>query len=184
VRDVTVSRNYAETLFELALRHEGLEVYGDAMARVATILDENPEARAFLETPRISSADKKRVVRKALEGTVPQAFVNFLLIVIDKRRQRLIRDIAREFFALMDEHMGRLHVEVTLARAPAEGVEDQIASTLSEILGKQAIPHLRVKPSILGGILVKAGDTVYDGTLQRRMATLRRKLLATSLPSA
>lgn len=184
MRDDIVARSYAETLFDLAERDEGLEVYGDAMARVARILDENPEARLFLETPRISPGEKKRVVRKALEGLVPERFVNFLLVVIDKRRQRVLRDIAAEFAALLDDHFHRAHVEVTLAREPsAEGVEE-ISRKLSAMIGKTAIPHVRVDPGILGGIVVKTGDTVYDGSLRRRMESMRRRLLAASLPSA
>ena len=116
VRDETVARSYAATLFELAGRHEGLEAYGAGIETVARLLDEDPKFRLFLETPRIADADKKAVVRKAFDGQVPQELVSFLLITIDKRRQRLLRDIAREFHAMVDEHEGRAHVEVTVAR--------------------------------------------------------------------
>jgi F-type H+-transporting ATPase subunit delta len=184
VRDHIVARSYAETLFDLAERHEGLEAYGEAMERVARILDENPEARLFLGTPRIASAEKKRVLSQALEGRVPGHFIDFLRVIIDKRRQRALRGIATEFAALLDERFGRAHVEVTLARKPSAEAEAQIGRKLSEMIGKTAIPHIRVNPGILGGIVVKTGDTVYDGSLRRRLESMRRRLLAASLPSA
>ena len=184
MRDHIVARTYAETLFDLAARHEGLEVYGEAMARLAVVLDENPEARLFLETPRIAPGEKKNVVRKALDGRVPERFVHFLLVVIDKRRQRVLREIAAEFAALLDEHFDRAHVEVTLAREHSAEVVEEIGRKLSKMIGKTAIPHVRVNAGILGGIVVKTGDTVYDGSLRRRMESMRRRLLAASLPSA
>jgi len=184
VRDETIARSYAETLFALAERHEGHEVYGVNLGQLIAVLDQDPRFRMFLETPRVSAAQKKEVLRTALEGEVPQNFLHFLLILVDKRRQRLLSEIAREYFALEDEFLGRVHVEVTLAREPGEGAEDEITRRLSEMLGKTAVPHVRVKPEILGGIVVKAGDIVYDGSLRRRMASMRRRLLAASLPSA
>jgi F-type H+-transporting ATPase subunit delta len=179
VRDETVSRNYAEALFELARRHEGIEVYEDCIQAVATLLEEDPSFRLFLETPRIDAEDKKDVVRKAF-GELPTDFVNFLLVTIDKRRQRLLRDIARAYADLVDEHHNRAHVEVTVAREMSDEMKDRVARGLSDLLGKTAIPHVRVKPEVIGGIVVRAGDTIYDGSLRRRLERMRRQLTAAS----
>lgn len=184
MRAETVTRSYAETLFDLALRHEGLDAYAESAAYMSRLLEEDPEVRTFLETPRISTADKKAVMRKALEGAVPQDFLNFVLVVIDKRRQRLLLPIFREFAALTDEHLGRMHVEVTLARPLPEGADQELTDEVSRLVGRKAIPHVRIKPAILGGIIVRAGDTIYDGSLQRRLASMRKRLLSASLPEA
>ena len=95
MRDETIARNYAETLFELAERHEGVEAFGTGVEMVARLIDENDDFRRFLETPRIAVAQKKEVVRAAFGETLPAKLVNFLLITLDKRRQRLLRVIAR-----------------------------------------------------------------------------------------
>ena len=86
--------------------------------------------------------------------------------------------------ALLDEHFGRTHVTVTVARALDQEALQQLSGKLSRILGKEAIPHVRVKPAILGGILLKAGDTVFDGTLRRRIKQLRRQLVSAELPES
>jgi F-type H+-transporting ATPase subunit delta len=177
VRDQTVARNYAETLFELASQNEGLERYQDAIEMVARLLDEDPKLRLFLETPRIAKDDKKKVLAKALGGAIPKPLVNFLMVVIDKRRQRLIREIAREYHGLVDEKMNRVHAEVTVARPLDEQALKIVADRLTGLLGRTAIPHVRVKPEILGGILVRAGDTIYDGSLKSRLEGMRRQLL-------
>ncbi len=183
MRDDTVARNYAETLFTLAERHEGLDAYASGVEAVARLLDENPKVRLFLETPRISGADKKKAVRDAFAGKVPPDLVRFLLVTIDKRRQRLLRRIAAEFHALVDEHYGREHVEVTVARPLEEETLATIAQRLSRVLGKEAVPHVRTKPSILGGIVIRTGDTIYDGSVRRRLDGMRRQLMKARIPS-
>lgn len=179
MRDETVSRNYAEALFELAQRHEGVDVYQGYIQSVAGLLDEHPSFRVFLETPRIDAEDKKDVVKKAF-ASLPTPFVNFLLVTIDKRRQRLFTGIARSYAELVDEHHNRAHVEVTVARSITDDTKDRVAERLSVLLGKTAVPHVRVKPEILGGIVVRSGDTIYDGSLRRRLDRMRRQLTSAS----
>lgn len=183
MRDETVARNYAETLFELARAHEGLDVYGDGIEVVRRLIDENPDVRLFLETPRIDDAAKKDVVRKAFSEALPKHLVNFLLVTIEKGRQRLLRGIAREFRALVDEHENRVHVEVTLARPLDDDTVDRMVGHLSDLLGKEAVPHVRVKPEIVGGVVLRTGDTIYDGSLRRRLKQMRRQLMAAPLPT-
>jgi F-type H+-transporting ATPase subunit delta len=177
LRDETVSKNYAETLFELADKHDAIGEYGAALDEIAKLLDENRRFRLFLETPRIDDDDKKQVVKKALGGKVPQNVVNFVLVTIDKRRQRLLREISRQYNQLLDAHLNREHVEVTLAREATRETEKLIATKLSGVLGKEAIPHFRVKPEIIGGLVVRTGTSIYDGSVRRRLEGMRRQLL-------
>jgi len=184
VRDETVAKNYAETLFELARRNDGVESYGQAIATVAGIIDDDPKFRMFLETPRIEDDDKKVVVRRAFGKALPKHVVNFVLVTIDKRRQRLLRRISREYDLLLDEHLGREHVEVTVARQVDDATTQLISERLSSALGTRVIPHVRVKPEILGGLVVRTGDTIYDGSIRRRLDGMRRRLLGARLPAA
>ncbi len=184
MRDETVAKNYAETLFELARRNDGVESYGQAIATVAGIIDDDPKFRMFLETPRIEDDDKKVVVRRAFGEALPKHVVNFVLVTIDKRRQRLLRRISREYDLLLDEHLGREHVEVTVARQVDDATTQLISERLSSALGTRVIPHVRVKPEILGGLVVRTGDTIYDGSIRRRLDGMRRRLLGARLPAA
>ena len=78
MRDETVARNYAETLFELATRNDALQQYGDAIETVAKLIDEDAKFRLFMETPRIDDAAKKAVIRKAFAEVMPKHVVNFV----------------------------------------------------------------------------------------------------------
>ena len=182
MRDETVARNYAETLVALAERHEGIDRYGDGIGTVAKLLDESPEFRLFLETPRIASATKKQVLRTVFADRVPAPLLNFLLVTIDKRRQRLLPAIAREYRKLWDDHAGRAHVEVTVARPLDDGTFDGLSRRLSDLLGVTAIPHVKISPEILAGVVIRVGDTIYDGSLRRRMESIRQRLMKTELP--
>ena len=180
----TIARNYAATLFELAQRHEGLEAFAGGIDTVVGLLDQNPSFRLFLETPRIADEDKKKLLKKVFGQLLPRSLLNFILVMVDKRRQRLLGLVAEEFHALLDEHMGRTHVTVTVARQIDPGVLEELSGKLSALLGQEAILHIRVKPEILGGVHLKTGDTVYDGTLRRRIKQLRRQLVTAELPDS
>ncbi len=184
MRDETVARNYAEALFELALRHEGLDVFGEGIRLVAALIDDNPRVRIFLETPRVDADDKKALLEKVFGGRIPPMLVNFILVTIDKRRQRLLRTIAMEFDALVDLHENRVHVDVTVARPLDDETSVALERRLSALLGKTAVPHIHVDPGILGGVVVRAGDTIYDGSLRRRLDRMRRQLMAAQLPAS
>jgi F-type H+-transporting ATPase subunit delta len=182
VTNETIARNYAATLFDLAKRHEGLDAFVEGVDTVVGLLDQNPRFRVFLETPRIADRDKKALLGKVFGGVLPQTLLNFLQVTVDKRRQRLLGLIGEEFHALLDEHRGRAHVTVTVAREMDSASLEELSGKLSALLGREAIPHLRVKPEILGGVHLKTGDTVYDGTLRRRIKQLRKQLVTAELP--
>ena len=183
MRDETVARNYAETLFELARRNESIQEYGDALGMVAGLLEDDSRFRTFVETPRIDDENKKDVIRKVFRDKAPKQVINFVLITIDKRRQTLLREISEEYSLLLDNHLGREHVEVTVARPLDDTTANVVSEQLSKMLGKQAIPHIRVKPEILGGLIVRTGDMIYDRSVRRRLEDLRRRLLTARIPS-
>ncbi|MEX2465896.1 MAG: ATP synthase F1 subunit delta [Gemmatimonadota bacterium] len=183
MRDGTVARKYAEALFELGLRDERIEAYGTALRSVADLLESEPRFRLFLDTPRIEDSARKVLVREVFGATLPRHVLNFVLVAIDKRRQRLLRSIADEYDLLVDTHLGREHVEVTVARPLDEATSEMVAQRLSKVIGKKAIPHIRVKPDILGGLVVRTGDTIYDGSVRRRLEGMRGRMLKAELPT-
>jgi len=183
VRDTTVARSYAEALFELGERQNKHDAFVAAINALDEAAGREPQVRAFLESPKIEVAAKKAALRRALEQQVDPLFVNFLMVVLQKRRQRLLFDIGREYLGLVDQKQGRMHVQVTLARAADGAQQEQIGKQLSAVLGKQVISHISVNPEILGGIIVRYGDRVLDGSLRRRLVSLRHRLMDVELPA-
>lgn len=180
MREEIVVRNYAETLFELAGRHGGVESYGGAVAAVADLTEER-RVRDFLATPRVSADRKKEALRRALDASVPPMLLRFLLVVVDKGRQRLLLPIMRHFQVLLDRHRGLRHMEVTVARELDEVEREDLAAQLSSATGATVIPSIRVNPGIFGGIVIREGDALYDGSLKRQLDAMRRRLLAAEI---
>ena len=161
------------------MKHDQVEEFAEAIETVAVLLDEHPDFRLLLETPRVDAEDKKKVVRETFSDRLPAQVVNFVQVTIDKHRQRILRAIAREYAGLVDEHFNRAHVDVSVARPMDDATTEEIGHRLTAMLGKTATPHVRVKPELLGGIVVRSGDTIYDGSLRRRLERMRRQLLTT-----
>ncbi len=122
-------------------------------------------------------------LREALQDRVPQRFLNFLMVVLDKRRQRILAEMGVAYRALLDQHLGRLNVRVTLAHEPNERMEEDITAELSRILGRRVVPRFDIDPAILGGIVVRYGDRILDASLRRRLITLRTRLLESAVPA-
>jgi len=179
VRDTTIARSYAEALFELGEKHDRHEGFASGLQTVDALLDSDPRVALFLETPKIEASVKKGAMRDALGDRIDPLLMNFVQVVIDKRRQRLLQGIARAYRVLLDEKLGRMNVDVTLAHQPDAAALRDIADQLSRVLDAKVIPHVRVDDSILGGIVVRYQDRVIDGSLRRRLNALRGRLLQT-----
>jgi len=79
---------------------------------------------------------------------------------------------------LIDESENRLHANVTVAREPAESEKDALARQLTKVFGKRVVPHISLNPGILGGVIVRVGDTVMDGSVRKRLSVLKQRMLA------
>jgi F-type H+-transporting ATPase subunit delta len=177
MRDATIARNYAEALLELARRSNDMTGWGEMISGVAGAVESDRRLRAFLESPRVSIKQKNDILQKAYGAMMPRTFVLFLQALVRNRRQMLLPDIANAYRDLLDQVEGRVHASVTVARTADEGEQQVIVKELSRVLGKDVVPHYVVNPAILGGIVVRVGDTVLDGSVRRRLATLRSRML-------
>jgi F-type H+-transporting ATPase subunit delta len=176
MREESVARNYAQALLELAEKARDPAGWGSMISDVSAAVEREPTLRRFLESPKVSAAEKNAVLAKAFQDGLPRMLVRFLQLLVTNRRQMLIPAIAREYMALLDDAQGRVHAEVTLAKAVGDEDEKAIAAQLSRAIGKTVVPHVTIDPSILGGIVVRYGDTLMDGSVRRRLNTLRYRL--------
>ena len=114
---------------------------------------------------------------------MPELFLRFLLVVVEKRRQALLGEIAREYHALVDVERGpRPRRGSSLASARDPELQRDIVASLERRFGRTVIPTFRVDPAMIGGVVVRVGDQILDGSFRRRIANLRRRLL--SAPAA
>jgi F-type H+-transporting ATPase subunit delta len=177
VRPATIARNYAEALFQLGEKSGQAELYADLLDSVAAAIEMEPAVEAVLMSPRVTKPAKSRLLAAALPDA-PREFVLFLQSVVKRGRQALFRLMASEFMALLDVRQNRVRAGITLAHEPDEKMRQTIAEGLRQALKKDVIPSYRVDPEILGGVVVRVGDRVFDGSVRRQATKLRRHLLA------
>jgi F-type H+-transporting ATPase subunit delta len=180
MNESTIGRNYAEALLTLARKSgEGeIEEWGELLNAIATAMREDRTLKTFLESPKIAAAQKNAILERALGRRVPRLFLRYIETVVQKRRQMLIPVIAIEYQTLIDESENRLHAAVTVARKTSEPEKDALARQLSRLFGKRVVPHISENPAILGGVIVRVGDTVMDGSVRKRLSVLKRRMLA------
>ena len=187
MRSEVIARNYADTLLALAQRNGGTATAQEflvAAEGLAALLESEPRIRAFLSTPAISVEAKKNALRGALAGRVPELFLRFVLLVVDKRRDGLLREIARAYRDRVDEMMGRVRVDVQISHAPDAELQEEIRASLASRLGREVIPTFIVDPELLGGMVLRVGDQILDGSVRSQAAGLRRRLMEATVPHA
>jgi len=171
VRNLTVARNYAEALFALGAG------YGPLLDAVAAAVQADERIRTVLESPRVSKAAKGQILEKALTGEAPKEFVRFLQAVVRRGRQALLAEIAQEYLVLLDVKLNRVHAGVTLANEADARTQKQIVERLTKALGREVRAYFRSDPRILGGVVVRVGDRIFDGSVRRRLTALQRRML-------
>ncbi|MEP6591427.1 MAG: ATP synthase F1 subunit delta [Gemmatimonadota bacterium] len=173
---MTIARNYAETVFALASKAEATEAWGELMDATAAAMS-TPSIEAVLMSPRVTKARKVQIVSEALRDA-PAHYVGFLAAVIRRGRQLMLSQIADEYRALVDVKLGRVRAGITVAREMDALARSVIVERLSQAIGKDVIAGFATDATLLGGVLVRIGDRVYDGSVRKRLAVLRHKLLA------
>lgn len=177
MREPTISRNYAEALVLLAQKADDLDGWGAMITEFADAVETDARLRGFLATPRMSAKGKVEIITRAFQDRLPRLFVRFLGAVIANRRQHLIPQIASEYALIVDDLQGRVYARVTVASEPDAAMRSSVEKQLSTITGKRVVPHFVVKPEILGGVIARVGDTVMDGSVARRLESLRGHML-------
>jgi len=180
VKSTTVARNYAQALLLAAEAHGtgAIERYGQLMDAVAGAVQADERIAVALESPRVSKAVKAALLERALEELAPAEFVRFLQAVVRRGRQGLLGEIAQQYHGLVDVKLNRVHAGVTLLGEPDARLQKEIIQRLSRAIGKEVRAHFRADQGILGGVMVRVGDRIYDGSVRRKLATLRRRLLS------
>jgi F-type H+-transporting ATPase subunit delta len=179
MKSTTVARNYAEALLLAgeAYGAAAVERYGRLMDAVAGALEADERIALALESPRVSKTDKSALLERALGDVGAPEVVRFLQAVVRRGRQGLIAEIAQEYQGLEDVKLNRVHAGVTLRQEADAHLQKQIVERLSQAIGKEVRAHFRTDGAILGGVVVRVGDRIYDGSVRRRLGALRRKML-------
>lgn len=171
-----VAKTYAKALFEVATESNQLDKFAEELKFVLETFQHHPMFYELYKTPQISNDEKKGIISEVFEKTLSAEVMNFLKILLDKRRTGNFEEIAKEYQRLANDYNNIVEGVAVTAISLKKEDQDKIESKLSNITGKKIKLKNEVDPSIIGGILVRIGDKVIDGTVQSRLGELQEDL--------
>jgi F-type H+-transporting ATPase subunit delta len=169
------SKWHAQAVFEIALENNELERWQSDLKIMGERLAD-PRLTSLLENPKVPFSEKKQVLETVLAGIGPLA-MNLAFLLVAKNRLGMLADIIVEYGHLVDAHQGREHAEVTTAVSLEEREKQMIDTKLGEALQKEVVVSTRVDPEIVGGMVVRIGDQLIDGSIHARLQSLKRSLI-------
>lgn len=170
-----VANRYAKALFAVAKERDAVEAYGEQLDAVAEALGD-PAVRTFFEHPNIAVEAKVNALLAAVGGRVSDAVANALKLLVERGRSGEISSVAAAYRAVADEALGRAKAIVTSAFPLTPEQEKEIAERFSALTGKRVNVESAVDAALLGGIRVRIGDTLYDGSLATQLTELEKSL--------
>ena len=172
-----ISERYAKALLRAAQAENALDAVGDQARGLALALGAADGADRFLADPVAMAADKLNIMEGAFEGGLHPLFKAFLKAVLHQKRERFLPPILVNFGALLDEAEGRVEAKFGTARSLSAPERAMLEGALSTKLGRQVTLKPYSDKSLLGGAVLRIGDTVYDASLRGRLGRLGRRLV-------
>jgi ATP synthase F1 delta subunit len=166
---------YARSLFEVAQDAGKLDVVREQIGQFADALDGDREMQVFFFSPYFSTQEKKDGLSKAVTDADP-IVLNFLELLIEKHRVPAIFRIRRGLDKLWEQENRLLPVEITSAIELDQGIVDRIGKQIGEQTGQTIELSTQVDPDLLGGLVVRVGNSVLDASIRNRLEQLRKQV--------
>lgn len=173
-RDAAVAKRYAKALFEVAEKQQVVSEVEEQLKLVVQALEQDADVQKFLSLPSIDPASKIAVLKTAFGDRVSALVINTLEILVTRRRQDVIADVYAAYTKVAGESLGQAHATVYTAHALSDEELAGVAAQFGQITGKTIIAQQIVEPALLGGLQVRIGDRLYDGSLSGKLERLQK----------
>ncbi|MBD7938718.1 MULTISPECIES: F0F1 ATP synthase subunit delta [Cytobacillus] len=172
-----VAKRYALALFQLANEHQLLDQMEDELRAVKDVVNHDSEFKAVLKTPKLSIQKKKEIVKEAF-ASVNTYVINTLLIMVERHREDEITGMVEHFLDLSDEQKGIAEAKVYSVRPLTDEESKALSATFAAKVGKQSLRIENIVDSnLLGGVKLRIGNKIFDGSLRGKLDRLERQLL-------
>ncbi len=173
-----VARRYAQALLELGAEQGQLDKLVEDMITIAEAWLESAELRNAIENPLVPHDVKRSVMGELADqiGASPTTR-NALLLIVDRRRARTLPYLAQALLELADARKGLLRAEVTTVTPLSEAYYGRLQAQLEKMTGRRVVVDRRTDPALIGGVVTRIGDRVFDGSLRTRLQSLHDALL-------
>lgn len=173
----SIATAYAASLLELANEQKQAEQIGQELEQIGQILAENRSFQLFLSDPAISETERGEVLKRVFGGKVSQLVSNFLGVLNRKGRAGSLARIIEAYDDLLDEQLGKVEVDVTVAAKLSPEQLEEVRQRVSSALKKDAVVHQYVDESIIGGIVLRVQDKMIDASVRSQLAAMKQQLL-------
>ena len=173
----SASLQYANALADVALAQSAAEPTAQQLLGFGALCAESAELRNFLASPAVNREAKHRVIEKLLARSGGSAIVrNFLFVIADNQRTHILPEIIAAFQEVVRQRQGIAEAQVSSAVELTAAQKKEMSSTLERITGRRVEAKFSQDPKLLGGAVVRVGDTIYDGSLRNKLNALRARL--------
>lgn len=172
-----VVNRYAGTLLEAAKETDLLAKVGEDIGGLLATFEQSDELVAFVRDPLVDARTKGEAFEKLFGSKTNELTLNFLKLLAERRRANLLPEILEAFIALCEAEQGLVQAEVVSAIELDEGQIDRLRQRLAGYTGKDIVLTARVEDDLKAGMVVRIGDTVFDGSLANHLRGLRRQLV-------
>jgi F-type H+-transporting ATPase subunit delta len=168
---------YAAALADVALADNAADKIRGELADFLELLREAPQLGTLLSSPAVPRAAKRAVAEALVKRLgASRTLRNFLCVVLDHRRTRLLPEIQKALDRQLDERLGVTRAEVTSARNLTKGDQAKLQTVLQSLTGRRVEAQYRLDPELIAGTVVRIGSTIYDGSVRTRIEKMRHQL--------
>lgn len=172
-----IAKKYSLALFELAKEEDKLLGFKEELEDIVEATKKYNDLRKILFHPRVTPADKKKLVQDIFSFESSNEIINFLKLLIDKRREFYLEAIYEGFVDLLNQEKNILEVEVISAIKLSRNLKDKLEKKIVNLLGSQVVLQENINPDIIGGLVLKIGDRVIDGSIRHDLESLKSKIV-------
>ncbi len=171
-----LAEKYARAIYELSKEGNRLIAVEAQLSMVSQTISGHEGLSIFLYHPRVPAEAKKSLLKSVFGQEVALEVLNFLFLVVDKRRESLLPQIIDQFVVLANEERNIVIAKVTTALALDESQQTALAQKLTAVVGKNIRLNVHMDPSIIGGVIVRMGDKLIDGSVKRQLEMMKFSL--------
>jgi len=172
-----LARRYAKALFAAGKEEDKLQAFNETLQALNEFLKANPDIEAALESPVIGLDVKQEVVEELIKAAkVDKIMANFLRTLVQNNRVHYLGLIADAYQELMDEEMGIVRAKVITAIPLKKDLQKKMQDTFSQLTGKQVVLEAVEDPDIIGGVIAKVGDKVWDGSIKSQLMGFKESI--------
>lgn len=175
-KDTVVAKRYAKALFEIARDQNRISSIEEELQAVVSVLRSNEDFYKLIVHPGLTASAKNGILQQVFGAQLSETVLNTLMLLVDKGREELLEALVDYYTAIANESLGQARAIVYTPVALSEQELQHVASTFSTLTSKQIRVESVIDKSLLGGLQIRIGDRLYDGSLSGKLKRLERTL--------